>query len=153
MTTINLRTEIDASINVCFDLARDIDVHIRSTGKTNEKAIAGRLKGLCEKGDTITWEAKHFVITQQLSVEITRLEKPFFFEDRMLKGAFKSMRHEHHFEELNGCTIMKDHFEYEVPYSVFGRLFNIFVLKSYMTRFLLARNKILKSLAENRSAD
>lgn len=151
MTTINLKTVIHSKIDACFDLARDIEVHILSTGKTNEKAIAGRTKGFCEQGDTITWEARHFGITQQLTVEITKLNRPFYFEDRMLKGAFKSMRHEHHFEEVEGKTIMSDHFEYEVPFWIFGWLFNRMILKQYMTKFLVTRNQTLKSLAENRS--
>lgn len=151
MTTINLKTVINAKIDACFDLSRDIEVHILSTGKTNERAIAGRTKGRCEVGDTITWEAKHFGITQQLTVEITKLNKPFYFEDRMKKGAFKSMRHEHRFEEAAGKTIMLDHFEYEVPYWIFGWLFNKMILKRYMINFLATRNKTLKSLAENPS--
>jgi hypothetical protein len=70
MTEINLETEIDADIEKCFDLARDIDVHTLSTSKTKEIAVAGRTSGLCEKGDKITWEAIHFGIKQRLSVEI-----------------------------------------------------------------------------------
>ena len=152
MTTINLKTELAAKIDICFDLARDIDVHILSTGKTKEKVIAGKTKGLCEQGDRITWQAKHFGFTQQLTSEITVLNKPFYFEDRMIKGAFKRMRHEHGFEELNGMTIMTDKFEYEVPYGIFGMLFDEIVLKTYMTKFISERNKLLKSIAESRSA-
>jgi ligand-binding SRPBCC domain-containing protein len=150
MTTINLTTEISANIETCFDLSRSVDIHILSTGKTNEKAIAGRVSGLCEAGDSITWEAKHFGITQNLVVEITKVEKPFFFEDKMLKGAFKSMRHEHHFKEADGKTIMTDKFEYEVPSWIFGGMFNKLVLKNYMRKFLLERNRVIKSIAENK---
>ncbi|MFM9945204.1 MAG: SRPBCC family protein [Bacteroidia bacterium] len=148
MTKIFLTTEISSPIHKCFDLARDVDVHILSTGKTNERAISGRTEGLCELGDKITWEAKHFGITQNLTVEITKFDKPFFFEDRMLKGAFKSMKHEHLFEENNGKTLMKDTFEYDVPFWIFGKLFDNLILKNYMTRFLLTRNKVLKDIAE-----
>jgi ligand-binding SRPBCC domain-containing protein len=148
MPIINLTTEIDSDINRCFDLARDIGIHILSTEKTNERAIAGRTSGLCEEGDTITWEAKHFGLWQRLTVEMVKVEKPIFFEDRMLKGAFKNMRHEHHFKEVNGKTVMTDKFEYEVPFGSIGELFDNLILKSYMTRFLKTRNRILKSVAE-----
>ncbi len=150
MTTIQLVTEISAPIDTCFDFSRDIDIHQLSTEKTNERAIAGRTSGLCELGATVTWEAKHFGIKQHLTVQITKLDKPYFFEDRMLKGAFKSMRHEHHFEEKNGKTIMRDQFEYEVPFGILGQVFDKIILKRYMTRFLLIRNKVLKSIAEKR---
>jgi hypothetical protein len=38
-------------------MARDIDFHKFSLKETNERAIAGRTSGLCEQGDTVTWEA------------------------------------------------------------------------------------------------
>lgn len=148
MITIELQTEIIAKIEKIFDLARDVDMHKLSAKGTNEKAIAGRTSGLCEKGDVITWEAKHFGIRQRLTVEITQVEKPFFFEDRMLQGAFKSMQHQHFFEAKEGKTIMYDKFCYEVPFGLIGKLFDKLVLKNYMTQFLLTRNQILKEIAE-----
>jgi ligand-binding SRPBCC domain-containing protein len=150
MTVIELKTEIESEISRCFDLTRDIDIHKLSTEKTNEKAIAGRTSGLCELGDKSTWEAIHFGIRQQLSVEITKFERPRFFEDRMTRGAFKSMRHEHHFREVNGHTVMTDRFEYEVPFGFVGKLFDRIVLKRYMTTFLMIRNKMIKKIAENK---
>ena len=148
MAKIHLRTSINAGIETCFNLARSVEAHQLSTTKTNEKAIAGRLSGLCELGDTITWEATHFGVVQQLTVEITKLKPPFMFEDRMLKGAFKSMRHRHTFESANGTTLMTDQFEYDVPFGIIGKLFDSLVLKRYMTRFLINRNQVLKSMAE-----
>ncbi len=148
MTRIQLTTEISAPIETCFDVSRDIDIHQLSTEGTNEKAIAGRTSGLCEQGDQVTWEAKHFGIKQQLTVQIVKVERPLYFEDRMLKGAFKSMRHEHHFEEKDGKTIMSDLFEYEVPFGIFGNIFDKLILKNYMNRFLKIRNRVLKSVAE-----
>ena len=148
MTLIELNTEILNDINTCFDLTRDIDIHKLSTANTNEKAIAGKTSGLCDLGDKITWEAKHFGIRQRLSVEITKFDKPYFFEDTMTKGAFKSMRHEHHFKEIDGRTIMTDKFEYEVPFGFVGKIFDKLILKNYMKDFLMTRNKVIKEIAE-----
>lgn len=148
VTVIELETIIECEINKCFDLTRDIDIHKLSTERTNEIAIAGRRTGLCELGDNITWEAKHFGVRQRLSVVITKFEKPYFFEDRMTKGAFKSMRHEHHFREVNGMTVMTDKFEYEVPFSFVGRFFDRIFLRNYMSQFLKTRNRVIKKIAE-----
>jgi ligand-binding SRPBCC domain-containing protein len=137
MTTIYLVTELEADIYTCFDAARAIDIHKLSTKQTNEIAIAGR-----------TWEATHFGIRQQLTVEITQLNRPYFFEDKMLKGAFKSMQHSHFFEEKDTKTIMTDKFEYEVPYSIAGKIFDAIILKHYMTSFLITRNQFIKSTVE-----
>ena len=150
MTVIELETKIHADVDHCFDLTRDIDIHKLSTERTNEKAIAGRTIGLCELGDKVTWEAKHFGIRQRLSVEITKFNKPYFFEDQMTKGAFKSMRHEHHFKEIDGLKLMTDRFMYQVPFGLLGQIFDKVILKSYMTNFLVTRNKLIKEIAEKR---
>ena len=66
----------------------------------------------------------------------------------MLKGAFKSMRHEHHFVEENGSTVMTDVFEYEAPFGILGILFDKLYLEKYMRKFLQKRNLHLKQLLE-----
>jgi ligand-binding SRPBCC domain-containing protein len=148
MAQIHLQTFIQADIQTCFDLARDVDVHKLSATQTNERAIAGRTSGLCELGDTITWEARHFGIRQHLTIEITRMEPPHCFEDKMLKGAFKSMKHIHSFETAGEGTRMTDHFEYVVPLGILGRFVDWLFLKQYMTKFLEKRNAVLKAFAE-----
>jgi ligand-binding SRPBCC domain-containing protein len=67
----------------------------------------------------------------------------------MTKGAFKTMRHEHHFVALDGSTVMMDKFIYEVPFGILGQLVDKLVLKRYMTRFLVTRNRIIKEVAES----
>ena len=148
MTTLYLETEIAATPEVCFNIARDIGIHVRSAEGTNERVVAGRLSGLCEAGDRITWEATHFGVRQRLTVEITSIDFPHFFEDRMIKGAFKSMRHEHYFEDKGEYTEVRDVFIYEVPFGFAGRLFDRLFLKRYMTRFLLIRNSVIKEVVE-----
>ncbi|MEO5980631.1 MAG: SRPBCC family protein [Chryseolinea sp.] len=149
MTRIRLETIIQASIERCFDLSRSIDVHLDSMEKSNEKAIGGRVSGLIEKGETVTWRATHFFVSQTMTVKIVEMKRPDIFEDVMVKGPFKSMAHTHLFKVTEGATIMTDVFEYTVPYSWIGRLFDSLVLKSYMKRLLQQRNDTIRSLAEN----
>lgn len=150
MATIRLETIINVPIEVCFNLARSIDAHQYSTHKTQEKAVAGRTSGLIEKGETVTWQARHFGIRQHLTVKIEEMEYPFFFSDVMLKGAFKTMRHKHSFEQLdNNQTKMTDEFAYTAPLGILGKCVDYLILKGYMTRFLLQRNQILKQTAES----
>lgn len=148
MTLIHLSTVIHAPIERCFDLARSIDVHQRSTASTREKAIAGRTTGLIEQGETVTWEAYHLLMHRQLTVIITEMNRPYFFRDEMLRGTFASMHHEHLFSEHNGSTLMQDNFFYETPFGIAGAFFDLLVLKRYMTNFLVERNRVLKEYAE-----
>ena len=151
MPTIHLTTIINAPIETCFDVARDVDVHQLSTSQTKEKAIAGRTSGLCEKGDVITWEAIHFGIKQKLTVCITEMEKYSMFEDEMTKGAFAYMKHKHQFDSVDEGTRMTDEFVFKAPFGILGRIAEKLFLTSYMTKFLLKRNRLLKSLAESKS--
>ena len=149
MPEIRLETFIAAPVERCFDLSRSIDLHKVSLEHTGEKAIDGKTSGLIEKGEFVTWEARHFGVKQKLSVKITELKPPGYFCDEMTKGAFKIMRHEHFFECRDGGTLMIDKFYYEVPFWIFGAGFDYFVLKNYMRRLLESRNKTIKQFAES----
>jgi hypothetical protein len=54
MPIIKHQIFIRAPIHRCFDLARNVEVHTKTTAKTNEKAVSGVTKGLLEKGDSVT---------------------------------------------------------------------------------------------------
>jgi ligand-binding SRPBCC domain-containing protein len=151
MGVIQMETRIRAPLATCFDAARDVDLHQHSTADTGERAIAGRTRGLCEAGDVITWEATHFGMRQRLTVKVTEMRPPVYFEDEQVKGAFRSMVHKHSFEERGGVTIMTDHFTYRTPFWPFGELFDALILRRYMTRFLRKRNEVLKQIAEERT--
>ncbi|AZA84451.1 cell division protein [Chryseobacterium lactis] len=149
MSTIYLETLIDADIDTVFDLARNIDLHQKSTARSNERAIAGRTSGLIEENETVTWRAKHLGIYQNLTTKIISMEKPLQFTDVMQKGAFKSLHHQHIFKETEGKTLMTDIFEFESPLGILGNLFNRFFLKQYLKNFLLERNELIKTTAES----
>jgi hypothetical protein len=70
MATIYLETFIKADIHIVFDLARDIDLHQKSTFKTQEKAITGRTSGLIEEHETVTWRAKHLRVYQTIPLKL-----------------------------------------------------------------------------------
>lgn len=74
MPVIYHEIHIKAPINVCFDLARNVDIHIETTSRTKERAIGGVTSGLLEKGDFVTWEATHLGMRQTLTAKITKME-------------------------------------------------------------------------------
>ena len=148
MTRLKFTTFINAPIERCFDISRSIDVHMHTTKRTGEKAVSGKMSGLIEKGEVVTWEAVHFGIRQRLTSRIVDMQRPSYFSDEMVEGAFKSMFHEHRFESKDGGTLMTDDFSYETPYGVFGKLFDVVVLKNYMLGFIKERNAAIKHMAE-----
>lgn len=140
---------IHAPIHVCFDLARNVDVHIETTSKTKEKAIDGVTSGLMENGDTVTWEATHLGVRQKLTAKIIKMERPSTFTDVMVKGAFHSFTHTHEFTDSGTGTIMKDTFSYTSPLGILGVIADKLFLEKYMRNFIVNRAIELKKIAEN----
>lgn len=148
MPTINHEIYIEAPVEVCFDLARNVDVHTETTGKTKERAVAGVTSGLMEKGDSVTWEAVHLGVKQKLTGKIIEMEKPHSFTDAMVKGAFHSFTHTHEFSSKGSGTVMKDRFVYKAPLGILGKIADKLFLEKYMTRFIAERAIELKKIAE-----
>ncbi len=149
MSLITLETIIDAPRERVFDLARSIDLHQDAATATDERAVAGVTTGLLGQDEEVTWRARHFGIVQCLRVRMTRFERPTHFQDTMVEGAFRSMQHDHTFEERDGKTVMTDRFEFVAPLGILGRIAERLFLTRYMRRFLVERNSVLKLTAES----
>jgi len=146
---IVLRTPVAAPPSLCFDRARDVELHQRSTAASRERAVAGVTFGLLGPGDEVTWEAMHFGFRQRLTSRITEFEPPRRFVDEMVHGAFRRFRHEHQFLAAEGGTEMVDIFDYTSPLGPLGRLADVLFLRRYMRRLLRLRNAYLKREAES----
>ena len=150
MPKIYLETIIHSCPSICFDLSRSIDLHVISTQQTNEKAIAGVTTGLINLNESVTWEATHFGIKQQLTSKIVAFEYPNYFRDIQERGIFKYFTHDHYFElQSNDSTLMIDKFEFESPLGVLGKLANKCLVTNYMKKLLVKRNQIIKEFAES----
>src|SRR5208283_4389023 len=99
MTTLETFTAIRAPIERCFDLARSVEVHLAGNVHWSEQAVAasGVTSGLVGLGERVTWCAKHFGLWHTLSSEISAMERPAYFQDAMVDGIFRFMRHDHFF--------------------------------------------------------
>ena len=152
MPAIEVVTSIDAPIELCFDLARDIDLHMKSTKGTHEKAIAGVTTGLIDLGQEVTWEATHFGIRQRLTSRVTAFDRPNHFRDSQVSGVFRRFDHDHFFSTNSGLTVMRDVFDYESPLRWLGHCADFLFLKSYMARLLRRRATVIRETAEERLA-
>ncbi|WP_421941631.1 SRPBCC family protein [Pedobacter sp.] len=148
MELIVLTTHINAPVEKCFDLSRNIDLHLDSMHQSKEKAIDGKTAGLIEMGESVTWLAKHFGISFRMTSQITLMEKPLRFIDEMTNGPFKSLKHLHQFKVKDRVTEMTDVFEFEVPFGFVGWLVEKSFLKFYMKKLLMERNRFIKAFAE-----
>ena len=66
----------------------------------------------------------------------------------MVRGAFRELDHDHFFEAHGDLTIMKDVFDFTSPPGILGRAADALFLTDYMRRFIIARNAVIKKIAE-----
>ena len=152
MTSIIIETQIRAPIELCFDLARDVNVHSESAAFSNERVVPpGRTEGLLELGDLVAFEGRHFGIRQRFVARITVLKRPDRFDDEMVKGSFKWLRHFHEFFYNDGVTTMRDTLLWEPPIGIIGRIADQLFLRNHMHWFVSTKQNRLKQIAEERA--
>lgn len=147
MQTIILETEIAAPPERCFLLSLSIDLHMAGSG---ERAIAGVTHGLIGSGETVTWRGRHFGLPIEHQSLITKYEQPHYFQDAMVRGAFRSFVHDHFFTPHgSGGTLMRDELRFAAPLGPVGWLAETLVLRRYLAGFLGRRNSLIRQTAED----
>ncbi|MCY7344886.1 MAG: SRPBCC family protein [Pyrinomonadaceae bacterium] len=117
--------------------------------KYDEKAVAGVMSGLIDLGETVTWEATHFGVRQNLTSQITAFERPWHFRDSMVKGVFKRFDHDHYFEAVGAETLIKDIFDYDSPLGILGTIADALFVEKHLREMLEERNDLIKRIAES----
>ncbi|HWZ33568.1 MAG TPA: SRPBCC family protein [Bryobacteraceae bacterium] len=145
-------TTIRAPQDLCFDLARSVDLHIESMSATGETAVAGVTRGLIGLNEEVTWEATHFLVRQRLTSRITAFDRPSHFRDSQVRGAFRRFDHDHFFASADGGTQMTDVFDYTSPFGLLGILADHILLERYMRALIARRAEAIKAEAERRAA-
>ena len=149
MPRIELVTRIAAPRERVFDLARSIDLHAQGQARHRERAIAGVTSGLIGMGESVTWEARHFGITQELTSRIVAFDRPRSFRDSMVSGAFARLDHDHLFEPDGQGTRMIDVFDFTSPLGPLGKVIDVLVLARYMRRLVQERALSIQRAAES----
>jgi ligand-binding SRPBCC domain-containing protein len=148
MTSISLQTLINAPAEICFDLMRDVRLHVETTVQTNEKAVAGVTSDKIGLGQTVTFEGIHFGMRQRLTVKVVEFDRPNLFVDEMIEGRFRSFRHVHEFGETELGTLMTDTIEWTSPLGPIGRIVDRLFIAPHLRKLVTGRNSRLKELAE-----
>jgi ligand-binding SRPBCC domain-containing protein len=152
MPVIDISLVIAAPIERCFDLSRSIDLHIESMRHTRERAVGGVVSGLIGAGEEVTWEARHFGLTQRMTSRITAFQPPVYFQDSMVQGPFASFVHDHRFSSVEGGTLVQDQVRFASPFGPLGRMADRLVITSYLRRLLERRGEVIRRAAESSQA-
>jgi ligand-binding SRPBCC domain-containing protein len=149
MLIIRVVTHIRAPVTRCFDLARSIDLHVRSAAGTGERAIAGTTSGLIGLHQEVTWRARHFGVWQEVTSRITEYAAPDHFQDEMVRGPFRTFVHNHGFRGELGGTTMLDECRFAVPGWPVNWLVERLVVGPYLRRFVTQRASVIRRVAES----
>ncbi len=75
--------------------------------------------------------------------EIAKVQKPYVFMDKQLKGPYKVWEHTHTFEEKVNGVLMKDHVRYILPFGFLGRIAHYFLVKKKLNDIFEFRKNVL----------
>lgn len=141
-------TDIRADIDLVFDLACDVEVHVESMADSHEAVIDGVTIGRLEAGDEVTWRAKHMGIWWQMTSEVTEFDRPHRFVDEQQSGPFASFHHVHVFDETADGVVMHDHVTFAAPFGPLGWIVERLGLGRYLRTLIARRAQVLKQIAE-----
>ena len=65
-----------------------MDLHTASAHSSREKAVAGVTTGLINKGETVTFQGRHFGLKLTHTIRIEMLRPYSHFRDVMIAGRF-----------------------------------------------------------------
>ena len=87
-----------------------------------------------------------FGIPLRWQTEICRVEKPYIFTDRQLKGPYKMWEHTHSYEKVENGILMKDEVKYQLPLGVLGDIANSIIVKKKIEEIFAYRKKVLETM-------
>lgn len=148
MPTFDVSSWIAASPETVFDLSRSIDAHTASMAGSGERVVGGVTAGHIDLGQEVTWRARHFGVTFEMTARIVELDRPTRFVDEQVKGPFEAWRHLHEFVSEGEGARMLDRIHYEVPFGLLGRTIDRLLLNDYLVRLISERNDFIKDAAE-----
>ena len=87
-----------------------------------------------------------FGIPLHWKTEIQKIEKPFMFMDKQLKGPYKIWEHTHHFTQKEGGVFMEDEVKYQLPFGIIGQLTHSMIVRKKIERIFEYRKMILDKI-------
>lgn len=151
MNKIQLKTYIKAPPKICFDLSRDIRIHIKSIPDDSSLKLIYHVNNKSKLSDKVKWEVVPVNEKLKQEIKVTMIEyiSPHHYAEELQSVFFKEFKHTHEFfKHGDGETMMIDVIEYELPLGAIGRLINKKFMEKYIKMIFFRRNQEIKRIAE-----
>ncbi|MEO6820303.1 MAG: SRPBCC family protein [Ginsengibacter sp.] len=103
-------------------------------------------KGIYE-GMLIDYTVKPLLgIPLHWKTEIQKIDKPFMFMDKQLKGPYKIWEHTHHFTEKENGVLMEDEVKYQLPFGFIGEIAHSIIVRKKIEGIFDFRRKTLDKI-------
>lgn len=111
------------------------------------KILSGAVEGDIFEGMLIDYTVKPlFGIKVHWQTMIMKVNKPFQFMDRQLKGPYKKWEHTHTFTTENGITSMHDEVRYALPFGILGQAVHTLIVQKKIEQIFDYRKKVLNEI-------
>lgn len=150
MTIVRHEVRVRAPVGRCFDLARNVDLHVDSSTAIGARAVGGRRSGLSGDGDATTWSARFFGVRFRMTTQVGDFSPPTSFADRLTHGLLRRFAHLYRFAPTpDGGCVMSDELTVEAPLGLLGKLLERLYLARRMRDLVRWRIEHIKRVAES----
>lgn len=170
--TVHDFAEIHAPLERLWALSTRVEL-VRDT--LGMKLVGGVMSGHVQDGSRVVWRGWKFGLPTEHHTLITGYATPHpateavgsqpelhadalgqpvaWFQDSQERGRFASFHHDHWMRESLGAngeprTVLEDEVHFSLPFGLFGRLANRWILQPYVRRLVKRRFASLKASAE-----
>jgi ligand-binding SRPBCC domain-containing protein len=126
-----------------------VSVELQAANQYGIRAIAGVTSGVMRQGETVTWKLRQYGIWVSHTSIISDYESPSYFQDRMIRGIFRSFEHNHFFHPMSAArTTMRDEVSFSLPFWLLGKVSEWLLVRRRIVDLLIRRNQLIKTHAE-----
>jgi len=99
------------------------------------------------EGMVIDYRVKPLLgIPVRWKTEICKVNRPFSFTDRQLKGPYKIWEHTHTFIEKDNGVLVTDEVSYQLPFQMIGSIVHLLVVRRKIENIFNYRRQILNKI-------
>lgn len=147
---IQTETIIQASLEECFNVARDPDILLHSIPTIKYATVDFELKKNVGLGNKfyIDHEFINGKIVYTTKYNVTEFIPPFKFSEELTSIFFKEFKHIHEFKQQENQTVMTDTIEYKMGLGFIGRMLEKKYVENLIRNYLHQRIQLIKRKAK-----